>query len=96
MKVDSDSKIITDYSVTGAAVHDSKRFLGFIKKGEGKNVYADSAYKSKDAEEKVREMGIEYSVCGRACRNKPLTEEQKERNRKLSKVRSKVEHVLVL
>ena len=30
MKVDSGSKIITDYSVTDAAVHDSKRFLDFI------------------------------------------------------------------
>ena len=70
----------------------SKRFLGFIKEGEDKNVYADSAYKSKELEEKVKEMGVEYSVCERAYRNKPLTEEQKERNRELSKVRSRVEH----
>ena len=93
VKVDSDSKLITDYSVTDAAVHDSKRFVGFIKKGEDKNVYADSAYKSKELEEKVKGMGIEYSVCERPYRNKPLTEEQKERNRKLSKVRSRVEHI---
>ena len=70
----------------------SKRFVGFIKKGEDKNVYADSAYKSKELEQKVKEMGVEYSVCGRAYRNKSLTKEQKERNRKLSKVRSKIEH----
>ena len=93
VKVDSDSKVITDYSVTDAAVHDSKRFLGFIKKGEDKNVYADSAYKSKEMEKKVKEMGVEYSVCDRPYRNKPLTKEQKERNRKLSKVRSRVEHI---
>ena len=93
VKVDSDSKLITDYSVTDAAVHDSKRFVGFIKKGEDKNVYADSAYKSKEMEEKVKEMGVEYNVCERPYRNKPLTKDQKERNRKLSKVRSRVEHV---
>ena len=46
----------------------------------------------KDAEDKIKGMGIEYSVCYRAYRNKPLTKEQKERNRKLSKVRSRVEH----
>ena len=71
----------------------SKRFLGFINEGEDKNVYADSAYRSKELEEKVKEMGVEYSVCERPYRNKPLTKEQKERNRKLSKVRSRVEHV---
>ena len=73
MKVDSDSMVITDYSVTDAAVHDSKRFVGFIKKGEDKNVYADSAYKSKELEEKVKKMRVEYSVCERAYKNKPLT-----------------------
>ena len=55
-------------------------------------MYADSAYRSKELEEKVKEMGVEYSVCERPYRNKPLTKEQKERNRKLSKVRSRVEH----
>ena len=92
VKIDSSSKLITDYSVTDAAVHDSKRFVEFINEGEDKNVYADSAYKSKEMEEKVKEMGVEYNVCDRPYRNKSLTEEQKERNRKLSKVRSMVEH----
>ena len=73
VKVDSGSKLITDYSVTDAAVHDSKRFLDFINEGEDKNVYADSAYRSKELEEKVKEMGIEYSVCERTYRNRPLT-----------------------
>ena len=57
IKVGSDSKVIMDYSLTDAAVHDSKRFLVFINKGEDKNVYADSAYKSKELEQKVKEMG---------------------------------------
>ena len=37
---------------------------------------ADSAYKSKVAEEKVRKMEIEYSVCEKAHRNRQLTKEQ--------------------
>ena len=42
---------------------------------------------------KIKEMRVEYSVCEKHYRNKPLTEEQKERNRELSKVRSRVEHI---
>lgn len=37
----------------------------FIKKDEDENVYENSAYKSKELEEKVKKMEVEYSVCER-------------------------------
>lgn len=42
-KVDAESKIITDYEVTAASVHDSQVFLDFIT-DKDTDVYADSAY----------------------------------------------------
>ena len=43
VKVDADSKIITDYATTSANVHDSNEFTEFLNE-EDKVVYADSAY----------------------------------------------------
>ena len=40
-----------------------------------------------------QEKGVENKIHGRAYRNKPLTDEQKERNREKSKVRARIEHV---
>ena len=57
-----------------------------------KDTNTDSAYKSKRTRGEGQEEGVEYSVCERPYRNKSLTEEQKERNIKLSRVRSMVEH----
>ena len=45
VKVNSDSKLIMDYQVTNAAVHDSQAFDDLItKKDAGDKLYTDSAY----------------------------------------------------
>lgn len=46
VKCDADSKLITNYSVTSASVHDSQRCLVFIGQ-EDEVLYADSAYSGK-------------------------------------------------
>jgi len=51
-KVDADSKIITDYSVANAAVHDSNKFVDFIDETDNV-VYADSAYAGRKIAEKL-------------------------------------------
>jgi IS5 family transposase len=87
VKVDADSKVITKYAVTGANVHDSQRFTDFLDDTD-ETVYADSAYAGQETPEKVQ-----AEVCEKGYRNHPLTEEQKKRNRKKSKVRCRIEHV---
>ena len=72
-KVDADSKIITDYSVTDASVHDSQRFTGFFTEKD-KVAYADSAYVGQELPEH-----IEAQICEKGYRNHPLTEEQKQK-----------------
>ena len=86
-KVDADSKLITDYSVTPANVHDSNEFVDFIDEKD-QEVYADSAYAGKELPEHVTNR-----VHEKGYRNKPLTEEQKESNRTKSKTRARIEHV---
>lgn len=90
-KVDADSKIITDYAVTDAAVHDSNEFVDFINETD-KVVYADSAYTGSEIAEKLPEE-VENRTHEKGYRNHPLTEEQKENNRKKSKIRARIEHI---
>ncbi len=87
VKVDADSKIITDYATTSANIHDSNEFTEFLNE-EDKVVYADSAYVGKDIPSHV-----ENRVCEKGYRNNPLTDDQKANNRKKSKTRCRIEHV---
>lgn len=91
VKVDSDSKIIEEYAVTSAEVHDSRKFTEFINKND-KKVYADSAYAGKELSDKLPK-NIENCVHEKGYRDHPLTEEQKNRNKEKSKIRSRIEHV---
>lgn len=87
VKVDLDSKLITDYAVTTASTNDAKGAEGLFD--ENDNVaYGDSAYPGV-----VLPEGVENQFCEKANRNHPLTEEQKERNHQKAKLRCRVEHV---
>ena len=88
VKVDASSKLIADYDVTTASVHDSQVFKTLITRGDaGATVWADSAYQG--TEYLVHSVGakVEYEVHEKAYKNCPLTEEQKAENRKRSKTR---------
>lgn len=91
---DSQSKLITEYGVTNAAVHDSVALGGLLAGGnaDGQKLYADSAYRSEAIEEDLRAHQIESKVHEKASRNRPLTPAQQSRNKKKSKVRVRVEH----
>jgi len=94
VKVDSKSKIITDFSVTSANVHDVNEFEGIID-GNDKEAWLDSAYASAEHVARIMERypDIILHICEKGYKNRPLTEEQKESNRVKSKVRARVEHV---
>ncbi len=94
VKVNSDSKLIMDYLVTNAAVHDSQALDDLItKKDAGNTLYADSAYAGMPSLIQALFNNVGYQVHERAYRNNPLTEEQKARNKEKSRIRSRVEHV---
>ena len=94
-KVDSKSKIISDYAVTSAAVHDSQVLDKVLDKAEdgGQPLYADSAYVGKKQEEIISAHNMTNEVIEKGCRYKPLSEDSKKANKRKSKIRARVEHV---
>lgn len=99
INADHEAKRVQSYEVTDASVHDSQVFdelLNHTQDAEGNKraVYTDSAYRSKTTEEKFIKDGIVSQICEKGTRAAALTEEQKESNKKKSKVRVRVEHVL--
>ena len=94
VKVDKDSKVIVDFSVTSANVHDVNEFEGIIDAND-KEAWLDSAYASEGHVARIMEKhpDIILHICEKGYRDAPLTEEQKESNRLKSKVRARVEHI---
>lgn len=92
IKANRKSKLIECYEVTDASVHDSQAIGALLAEGDGE-VYGDSAYRSKEISARVKEFGIRNRIHERAYRNKPLSQEQIERNRGKSRIRARVEHV---
>jgi IS5 family transposase len=92
VKADAKSKLIEAYAVTDASVHDSQMLEPLLDGTEGE-VYADSAYRSAEAETMLAKKEVNSQIHERAYRNRPLSDEQKERNRQKSKVRARIEHV---
>ena len=64
----------------------------FIASG-GSQLWADNAYRSAETGATLKANGTRNHIHERAYRNMPLTEEQKKRNTKKSRVRARVEHV---
>jgi transposase, IS5 family len=94
VNADNKHKLIREYEVTSAEVHDSQTFDKLTNcSNDTAKVWADSAYKSKESLEMLAKKGIEANINERAYRNKPLTTEQKAQNKVRSKVRARIEHV---
>ena len=94
VKCDKDSKIITDFTVTDASVHDSQELIELVNRDDN-SVDLDSGYVGKDIAEEVLEKcpDIELNICSRAYRNRPLTDEEKEINKIISRRRCRIEHI---
>ena len=94
VKVDEKSKVIVEFSVTSANVHDVNEFEGIVDAND-KEAWLDSAYASEEHVAKITEKypDIILHICEKGYRNAPLTDEQKASNREKAKVRARVEHV---
>lgn len=94
INVDSKRKFIDNYVVTDASVHDSIAGVTLLdKKDQGQPIHADSAYTGEAFEKAVAKARMKNMINEKGRRNKLLTEEQIQKNRKKSKIRSRVEHV---
>ena len=94
VNADARYKLIRQYDVTDASVHDSRTFDGLLNQANtSEDVYADSAYRSAETEVKLRARGLRSRIHQRASRNHALSKAQENANRQKSKVRARVEHV---
>ena len=91
VKADLESKLIVDYTVTSANVHDSQELHKLVNETD-KKIYADTAYAGETIAEQIPK-DIEIQILEKAYRNKPLTEEQKQRNKEKTKLRCRIEHI---
>ena len=77
-----------------ASVHDSQVIEDLLTSDNtASGVWADSAYRSKAIEEKVKEKGLTSRIHRKASRNHALRDWEKAGNKSRSRFRARVEHV---
>ena len=91
--VDSQSGLIHSASVTPGHVHDSQELPNLLHGGETR-LYGDSAYRGAKLRERLKDIAPRAKdfTNKRAARSQPLTDADRQTNRRKSSVRSKVEH----
>ena len=95
--IDVKNKLIREYAVTDAATHDSEVFDDLLdEENTSREVFADSAYRSKEKLEGLSQKGFRERVQRKGCRHKKLTEREKRGNHTRSKTRCRIEHVFGL
>jgi hypothetical protein len=82
-KADTKTKLIEEYSVTDASVHDSQAIEGLLtEKDEGQPLYADSAYTGEKQEETYKKKKVVNMVHEKGYCNTPLRMNKKPATKK--------------
>jgi len=94
VSVDVKHKLIRSYEVTDASVHDSNVFESLLDPSNtNKDVFADSAYRSKRNSQILAAHGLRDKVHRTGYRYRKLTDWERQGNRTRSRTRVRVEHV---
>ena len=93
--VDSQTKLIHSVAATAANVHDSQA-LPKLLHGQETRVWGDSAYGGQRDVIRQHAPHAKSFIQAKAHRHRPLSEEERARNRTKSKVRAKVEHAFLV
>ena len=94
INTDRKHKLIRNYEVSDASVHDSKMFDSVLDPDNtGKQVWADSAYRSSASDEELKRRNLKNEIHYKGYRNRPLSKAKLRVNKKRSKVRARVEQV---
>jgi len=91
--VDAENKLIRNARITSAEVNDGRVFEDILAGNESPEVYADSAYSSKEHRKRLAESGHEPRLVTKAARYRTLNEEEKKENHRVARVRCRIEHV---
>jgi len=94
IKVDKKSKLITNFDVSSASVHDSQMLDYLLDEKDARHeLYGDAAYRSEEIESDLKKRKIRSRIHKKGYRNNPLGEKDKAINTKKSKIRVRVEHI---
>jgi IS5 family transposase len=94
VQADVQHKFIRDYAVTPANVHDGHMLDPLLDEtNSDRKVYGDSAYRSAESLARLEERGFDERLQEQGRRNRPLNEEQRQRNTLRAKVRCRIEHI---
>ena len=94
VKVNAKTKIIENFEVTPANVHDSQVVLELVEEADaGCTLYGDTAYDGKDIRKGLRRRKVGSRIQKRSSRHVKLTAHQKGANKYKARTRCRVEHV---
>lgn len=94
INIDRRHKLVRRYALTDAARHDSREMEALLDPGNtASDVWADSAYRSAEIEQKLTDKGLRSRIHRKAVRGRALTKRDRQANKTRSQVRARVEHV---
>jgi len=94
ISIDRSYKLVRRYTVSDASRHDSRELEEVLDwNNSSAEVWADSAYRSAEREDMLKEYGLRSRLHRRAARSHPLSGRQRAANTARSRVRARVEHV---
>jgi IS5 family transposase len=92
--IDAKHKLIRDYAVTDAAVHDSQVFEELLDEdNSSRDIWADSAYRAEERLAALKKKRYREHLQRKGYRHRKLTEREKQGNRTRAKIRARIEHV---
>jgi len=91
--VDAESGFIEELDVTPANVHEVTTVEKIVNDKQIDELLADKGYASKSNREFLKSKSIKDGIMFKAQKNSELTQEQKDKNKQISKLRYKVEAV---
>jgi IS5 family transposase len=92
--IDKRHKLVRKVIITNAAVSDSVVFEELLDPNNtSRDIYADRGYPSAEREATLTEAGWRVQIQRKGSANKPISDTQKQRNRRIATPRARVEHV---
>jgi IS5 family transposase len=93
INVDKRYKVIRTIQTGTASTHDSQHFDALLSTANtSRDVYADKGYPSQKRDAALNTAGYRNHLQRKGQRNHPLSPRQEQRNRRIAKVRARVEH----
>jgi len=90
---DTRYKLIRKIKVSTASAHDTIHFEDVLDaSNSSRDIYADKGYADRDREERLQASGWRVHIQRKAKRGKPVSACQKQRNKRISRTRVRVEH----